>query len=41
MHARGRNELGGGVEELERRKHQLGAAVDVGFRESVEEAALR
>jgi hypothetical protein len=30
-----------GLEELDRREQQLGAAVDVGFREPVEEAALR
>ena len=41
MNARGRDELGERVEELERPKHQLGAAVDVGFWEPVEEAALR
>jgi hypothetical protein len=41
MDPRGRDELGEGVEELERREQQLGAAVDVGFREPVEEAALR
>jgi hypothetical protein len=40
MHARGRNELREGLEELERREQQLGAAVNVGFREAVEKAAL-
>jgi hypothetical protein len=40
MHARGRNELGEGLEELERRDQHLGAAVDVGLREAVEKAAL-
>ena len=41
MDPRGRDELGEGLEELERRKQHLGAAVDVGLREAVEEAALR
>jgi hypothetical protein len=40
MHSRGRDEVGEGLEELERREQQLGAAVDVGFREAVEKAAL-
>ena len=40
-HVRGRDELGERVEELERPKHQLGAAVYVGFWEPVEKAALR
>jgi hypothetical protein len=40
MDPRGRDELGEGLEELERREQQLGAAVDVGFREAVEKAAL-
>jgi hypothetical protein len=39
--SRGRDELGEGVEELEGREQQLGTAVDAGFRETVEEAALR
>ena len=41
MDARGWDELGEGVEELEGREQQLSAAVDVGFGEAVEEAALR
>jgi hypothetical protein len=41
MHSRGWDELGESVEQLERREQQLGAAVYVGFRETVEEAALR
>ncbi len=41
MDPRGRDELGESLEELERGEQQLGAAVDVGFREPVEEAALR
>ncbi len=41
MDSRGRDELGEGLEELERGEQQLGATVDVGFREPVEEAALR
>ncbi len=40
MHARGRDELGEGLEELERREQQLGATMDVGLGEAVEEAAL-
>jgi hypothetical protein len=37
MHARGRNKLRQGVEELEGGEQHLGAAVDVGFREAVVE----
>jgi hypothetical protein len=40
MHSRGRDELGESVEELEGRERQLGTAMDVGFREAVEGAAL-
>jgi hypothetical protein len=40
MDARGRDELREGLEEFERREQQLSAAVHVGFREAVEEAAL-
>jgi hypothetical protein len=40
MDPRGRDELREGVEELERREYQLRAAVDVGFREAIEQAAL-
>jgi hypothetical protein len=40
MHARRRNKLRQGVEELEGREHQLGAAVDVRLGESVDQAAL-
>jgi xanthine/uracil/vitamin C permease (AzgA family) len=40
MDARGRDELGEGLEELKGREKQLGAAVHVGFREAVEEAAF-
>ncbi len=37
---RGWDELGDGVEELEGREQQLGAAVDVRLGESVDQAAL-
>jgi hypothetical protein len=46
MDPRGRDELGEGLEELERREQQLGAAVGPtfggcpGFREAVEKTAL-
>jgi hypothetical protein len=40
MDPRGRDELGEGLEELERGEQHLGAAVDVGFREAVEKPAL-
>jgi hypothetical protein len=40
MNSRGRDELREGVEELEGCEQQLGAAVDVGLGEAVEEAAL-
>ncbi|MEJ2372086.1 MAG: hypothetical protein P8Y07_14705 [Gemmatimonadales bacterium] len=40
MHSWGRNEFGEGLKELERRKQQLGAAVDVRLGESVDQAAL-
>jgi hypothetical protein len=40
MNARRRDELGEGLEELEGREEQLGAAVDIGFGEAVEKAAL-
>jgi hypothetical protein len=40
MYSWGRNELGEGVEELEGREQQLGAAVDVRLGESVDQAAL-
>ena len=40
MHSWGRNEFGEGLEELEGRQQQLGAAVDVGLGESVDQAAL-
>jgi hypothetical protein len=40
MDSRGRNELGEGLEELERREQQLGAAVDVRPGEAVNQAAL-
>jgi len=36
---RGRNELGDGLKELEGRKQQLGAAVDVRLGESVDQVA--
>jgi hypothetical protein len=40
MDPRGWDELGEGVEELERCKQQLGAAVDVRLGEAVDQAAL-
>ena len=40
MDSRGRDELGEGLEELERREQQLGAAVDVRLGETVNQAAL-
>jgi hypothetical protein len=40
MHSWGRDEFGDGLKELEGREQQLGAAVDVRFRESVDQAAL-
>jgi hypothetical protein len=40
MHARGRDELGQGLEEFEGREQQLSTTVDVGFREAVEKSAL-
>jgi hypothetical protein len=40
MHSWGRDELGEGPEELERREQQLSTAVDVGFREAIEQAAF-
>jgi hypothetical protein len=40
MEARGWDELGDGVEELEWREQPLGAAVDVGFGEAVDETAV-
>jgi hypothetical protein len=35
MDPRGRNELGKGLEELERREQQLGAAVDIRVGETI------
>ena len=40
MDAWGRDELREGLEQLEGREQQLGTAVDIGFGEAVEKAAL-